>query len=173
MVHFWQSNIHQKAQLHVHPDLPIFMTWDGSICLGPGWLLGLKEMLAVELRIMPACTGLFTALAVGAQVTLTAVAWPPQSPDVMAGRGALPLIIPAQKPNRLRCWYVVQNSFSITTAWWAAVLVMKMQWFHSKHIVPQLPVWMCKATEWCLTLLSQGTVDYFTRGRSFPKHCSE
>lgn len=43
------------------------------------------------------------ALAVGAQVTLTAEAWLPQSPDVMAGRGALPLIIPAQKPDRFRC----------------------------------------------------------------------
>lgn len=54
-------------------------------------------MLAVGLRIMPACTGLFMAVAVGAQVTLTAGAWLPQSPDVMAGRGALPPIIPAQK----------------------------------------------------------------------------
>lgn len=81
-------------------DLPIFMTWDGSICLGPGWLLGLKGMLAVGLRIMPACTGRFMAPAVGAQVTLTAGAWLPQSPDAMAGRGALPPIIPAQKPNR-------------------------------------------------------------------------
>jgi len=73
-------------------------------------------MLAVGVRIMPACTGLFMALAVGAQVTLMAEAWLPQSPDVMAGRGALPLIIPAQKPNRLRCWHMIQNSFSITTA---------------------------------------------------------
>lgn len=70
-------------------------------------------MLAVGLRIRPACTGLFMALAVGAHVTLTAEAWLPHSPDVMAGRGALPLIIPAQKLGRVRWRSMTQGSFRI------------------------------------------------------------
>lgn len=83
-----------------------------------------------------------------------------------------------KKANRLRHQHMIQNSFSITTAWWAAFLVTKMQQFHSKYIVPQLPIQMCKATEWCLTLLSQGTGDYYTFNMrkillSFPKRCSE
>lgn len=94
-------------------DLPIFMTWDGSICLGPGWLLGLKGMLAVGLRIMPACTGRAMAPAVGAHVTLTAGAWLPQSPDAMAGRGALPPIIPAQKPNTLRYQHIIRTALTL------------------------------------------------------------
>lgn len=88
------------------------MTWDGSICLGPGWLLGLRGMLAVGLRIMPACTGRFMAPPVGAQLTLTAGAWLPQSPEAMAGRGALPPIIPVQKPNTLRHQHMIRTALT-------------------------------------------------------------
>lgn len=152
------------------------MTWDGSICLGPGWLLGLKGMLAVGLRIRPACTGLFMALAVGAHVTLTAEAWLPHSPDVMAGRGALPLIIPAQKLGRVRRRSMTQGSIRIAAGWRATFLEMKMQQFHSKRTASQLPVQMRRDTERCHTLLSQGSGDYYALYvrktlLSFLKHC--
>lgn len=62
-------------------------------------MLGLKGRLDVGLRIMPPWIGLFMALVVAAQVTLTAAAWLPQSPDDIAGRGVLPAIIPIKSTH--------------------------------------------------------------------------
>lgn len=55
--------------------------------------------LEVGLRIMLPWIGLFTALVVAAQVTLTAAPGAPQSPDVTVGRGALLPIIPVTIKN--------------------------------------------------------------------------
>lgn len=79
--------------------LPRFMTWDWSICLWPGWLLGLMGMLAAGFRIIPPWSVLFMALAVAAQVTRTELCGA-HSPDGMVGRAALLPIIPEGKPEK-------------------------------------------------------------------------
>lgn len=84
-----------QRQVPRGPDLPMPMTWAGSICLGVGWALARRGTLAVGVRMMPACAGRLMALAAGAQLTLAAGAGPPQSPEAMVGRGVLPPIIPA------------------------------------------------------------------------------
>lgn len=75
------------------------MTWDWSICLWPGWLLGLMGMLAAGFRIIPPWSVLFMALAVAAQVTRTELCGA-HSPDGMVGRAALLPIIPEGKPEK-------------------------------------------------------------------------
>lgn len=67
--------------------------------------MGLTGRLDVGLRIMPPWIGLFMALVVVAQVTLTAAPWAPQSPDGNVGRGVLLLIIPIKNRHtkRLNC----------------------------------------------------------------------
>lgn len=102
-----------KSKWQLQQGLPIFMTWDCSICLGAGWLLGLRGILAVGLRIMPPWIGLFMVLVVAAQVTLTAEPGVPHSPDVIAGRGVLPPIIPVQKPKKVRHRYMTWKQLQI------------------------------------------------------------
>lgn len=87
------------------------MTWDWSICLWPGWLLGLMGMLAVGFRIIPPWSGRFMALAVAAQVTRTELCGA-HSPDGIVGRAALLPIIPEGKPEkteRCRNWKHTQH----------------------------------------------------------------
>lgn len=121
------------------------------------------------LRIMPACTGLFMAPAVGAQVTLTAGAWLPQSPDAMAGRGALPPIIPAQNPNTLRNQHVIRTALALLLPQELHFQQYQRSSFTQSTLYHSCPSRYAKLQNDALHWLVKGleTVIYLTRGRSF------
>ena len=91
------------------------MTWGWSICLWPGWLLGLMGMLAVGFRIIPPWIGRFMALVAAAQVTLTAALWGAHSPDGRVGRAALLPIMPAGKPEKTEMQCLATQSARMNT----------------------------------------------------------